>query len=697
MPFLTPGTARGQDAVPAEEPTLDDTIEAGEADAEDPRRELIRWNHYEGPYFTIRLGGGVLYEGAGYSQDKASEEQFPDLEPEGKVRDARFLLRGSLFPNRKRAITYSVGLMYDGPTDEFLARETGVMVEVPELWGHLFIGRTKEGFSLNKVMSGFSGWTMERSTINDATIPILADGIKWLGYLPKQRILWNLGVYGDFFSEGQGFSTYDNQVVGRLAWVPIADEATKTLWHVGMSARYGKPDDGQLRLRSRPETFPADYFVDTGTFAAKGTKMLAIESYYRPGPFLVGTEYFVQWADAEESGDPTFHGGDVVVTYLVTGETRKYNTRGGFFNSISPAQTVFEGGPGAWELVFRASYIDLDAGTLTGGKFWRAHADGQLASVRQPALRTRLRLRRTRPLRPRRRHPVSPESDSVHVLVGDEHREGIMKVAVRFLLALSFVLSSSSATWAASDAARTGTWRVAPTLRAVNSAGGLGRMPGTEGSAVTIFDSFTDAGLVTTTSNSPRTYMGTPFVAAGPGTIAHITEATVYLAPTGAFACSNGIDIRVQVWDGFDASAILAVFSDAVGGVETFTVPGPLVFGPLDFTPINLTFPVPRDLVDLTGGWVVSFRCDNGSGMVSLDEATSGIRADGPLTVGSFPPNSGPYNAPVYGYYRNVGGQTNFNHPGSDHRTISGLNDIGLALQLRGTLTPVELLSFGVE
>ena len=191
--------------------------------------------------------------------------------------------------------------------------------------------------------------------------------------------------------------------------------------------------------------------------------------------------------------------------------------------------------------------------------------------------------------------------------------------------------------------------------------------------------------------------MATPFVAAGPGSIAHITEATVYLAPTGAFVCSNGIDIRVQVWDSFDATAILAAFTDAVGGVETFTVPGPLAFTSLSFTPINLTFPVARDLADLTGGWVVSFRCDNGAGMVSLDDATSGIRAKGPLAVGSFPPDSGPYNAPVYGYYRNVGGQTNFNHPGSDHRTIADQNELGLALQLRGTLSPVELLSFGVE
>ena len=74
------------------------------------------------------------------------------------------------------------------------------MVAVPELWGHVFVGRTKEGFSLNKVMVGYAGWTMERSTMSDASIPILADGIKWLGLQHESpldlehRLLWRLVV-----------------------------------------------------------------------------------------------------------------------------------------------------------------------------------------------------------------------------------------------------------------------------------------------------------------------------------------------------------------------------------------------------------------------------------------------------------------------------------------------------------------------
>src|SRR5579883_948728 len=168
---------------PAGTPNLENTISAGESEDEElPRRQLVHWNEYQGPYFTMRAGAGFLYDEAWFAQDSQSKQQM-SLEPEYKIRDARFILKGK-FPKFNRAVTWSAGIMYDAPTRSFLARETGIMIAVPELWGNFFIGRTKEGFSLNKVMVGYAGWTMERATINDATIPILADGIKWLGYSP---------------------------------------------------------------------------------------------------------------------------------------------------------------------------------------------------------------------------------------------------------------------------------------------------------------------------------------------------------------------------------------------------------------------------------------------------------------------------------------------------------------------------------
>ena len=358
------GSAESQSTGPNS--PLDDTMEAGEAEAEVFSRKLVKWNHYDGKYFTIRMGGGFLLDYAGTAQDENSKQQVV-IKPDWKIRDSRLMLNGRL--KFKRDVTWTAGIMYDGYKRAWLVRQTGIMIKVPEILGYLFIGRAKEGISLNKVMVGYAGWTMERATISDALIPILADGVQWLGYAPKQHFIWTAGFYGDSLSEGQSFSTYRNQGVGRFAFVPL--ESEKTVLHLGFSARYGKPKDGMLQARSRPELNTAPYFIDTGKFPCDSTTTWAMEAYYRPGPFLLGTEYFVQQTNAPKVGNPVFHGGDAVFTWLATGETRSYNTRGGFFNQISPLHSVYQGGPGAWELVTRFSYTDLDSGTLRGGKFWR--------------------------------------------------------------------------------------------------------------------------------------------------------------------------------------------------------------------------------------------------------------------------------------------------------------------------------------
>ena len=66
-----------------------------------------------------------------------------------------------------------------------------------------------------------------------------------------------------------------------------------------------------------------------------------------------------------------FHGGNVSVIWLATGETRPYNAAGGFLEPVSPKRTVFEGGPGAIEAGLDLTFNDFDDGSFQGGKFWR--------------------------------------------------------------------------------------------------------------------------------------------------------------------------------------------------------------------------------------------------------------------------------------------------------------------------------------
>jgi len=311
-----------------------------------------------------------LVDYGSFSQNKQSKEQF-SLSSGFKLRDFRLLASGK-FPEFKRSVTYSFGIMYDASTKSWLIRQTGVMIALSEKWGNLFIGRTKEGFSLNKVMTGYDGWTMERATMNDATVPLLADGIKWMGYSSKYGFMWNLGYYNDIFSKGQSFSSYSSQEVARFAWLPVRSVSdTHSLLHLGLNVRYGKPVDNALRLRSRPEAFLAPYFLDTGKFAATSTFMTGPEVYYRRRNWLFGSEYWIEKVSSAAARNPFFHGGDVAVAWIITGETRTYNTVGGFFRAVLPERPVFSGGRGAWELVSRYSYINLDSGNISGGRFGR--------------------------------------------------------------------------------------------------------------------------------------------------------------------------------------------------------------------------------------------------------------------------------------------------------------------------------------
>jgi phosphate-selective porin OprO and OprP len=346
------------------DPTIQTNLDASEADSNLPKASF---NEYEWKRFSLRWGGGFLYDYSTYAQDDVSEEQM-DISPLDDLRDFRVLLKGKLPIPR---VTYTLGYMYDKAKDDWRFRQTGLMVEVRKAHGNLFVGRTKEGFSTSKIMVGYQGWTNERATINDALISILADGIKWTGDIPNGKFVYNLGYFWNNRAEQESFDKHDDVVVARGVWLPLAG-TDKGVLHVAFQARHAKSDQGELQYRSKPESFQAQaYAIDTGKFAADSADAYGFETYYRPGSFMVGTEYFFTRVDAPDSGNPFFHGGEVLVAHILTGETRPYNGKGAFFDRVSPSRSVFDGGPGAWELVGRFSYSDMDDGPIRGGKFWR--------------------------------------------------------------------------------------------------------------------------------------------------------------------------------------------------------------------------------------------------------------------------------------------------------------------------------------
>ena len=359
---------RAQSTPASAEATIDTTAEAGEADAIPQKRQMVKWNQYDGPLTTANFGFGFLVDFATYSQDDDSKKQV-SMSPDVGLRDFRLLARGRF--KTERPFSWTIGYMYDGNDKEWKFRQTGVQIGIPELSGRVFIGRTKLGYSQTKVMTGYYLWGVERSQTLDAFIPILGDGIKWMTYAPRQRIFWDLGFFAHTFPNKEKFAIYENQTVTRVGWQPILSAEKQEVLHVAVMGQWARPDGGTLRLKSKPGSFLAPNFLDTGTMTSDRAESYGFEALYRARSWFFATEYNWEPVHLNDGRDPAFQGGDVSAVWLVTGETRPYNAVGGFFEQVTPRKSVFEGGRGAVEAVLNLSYNNFDDQGVLGGKFWR--------------------------------------------------------------------------------------------------------------------------------------------------------------------------------------------------------------------------------------------------------------------------------------------------------------------------------------
>jgi len=327
---------------------------------------------FNGSLTSFKIGMGYIVDGATYVKSDEFNKQLDsaglEMNPKFKTRDFRVLGSGVL--HTKRLISWKFAFMYDGDNETWLVRETGITIGLPELFGHIFIGRTKEGYSLVKVMNGHSPWTAERQMSIDV-IPILADGIKYFGNLPKSRVFWNLGYYNDVMSKGQGFSTYAWQFDARVGWLPYYDKANQQVLHIAANLRYGKPVGGKITLKSRPETNTAPQIINTGSFVTDHSTSIGGEIYYSTGRFMIGSEVNLHKFTASAAENHSFFGGDVVATYMLTNTRRPYNTTASIFGFMPVRKSIFKGGWGEWEAVLRYSTLDLNDGVVQGGSFWR--------------------------------------------------------------------------------------------------------------------------------------------------------------------------------------------------------------------------------------------------------------------------------------------------------------------------------------
>lgn len=84
------------------------------------------------------------------------------------------------------------------------------------------------------------------------------------------------------------------------------------------------------RLSGRPESNAGIRCVDTGDFAADYARSLSFESVWQRGPLALTYEQILTRASAPANGDPENSGRYLMVSRIVTGETRTYSRSPGY-------------------------------------------------------------------------------------------------------------------------------------------------------------------------------------------------------------------------------------------------------------------------------------------------------------------------------------------------------------------------------
>ncbi|HEY7640041.1 MAG TPA: porin [Steroidobacteraceae bacterium] len=147
--------------------------------------------------------------------------------------------------------------------------------------------------------------------------------------------------------------------------------------HAGLSGTwvFQPPDQGSgaaagqrhvVRLRDRPEIrVDSTRLIDTGSIDADSAYVYGLEAaanwkswYLQAESFHYGLE---RTAATAALPDPDFEGFYVQGSWILTGETRRYDIASGAFQAPRPFIPFSSaGGWGAWELALRYSHLDLD-------------------------------------------------------------------------------------------------------------------------------------------------------------------------------------------------------------------------------------------------------------------------------------------------------------------------------------------------
>jgi phosphate-selective porin OprO/OprP len=324
------------------------------------------WNRattYDSRALSARFSTAMVVDYTAFTQDSASVSQVGEQVDQWDLRTFRLMSVGSV--KFKHPIHYFVSVEVKGQdhvltnqsaigfTDWYVATSLGPL-------GQLRYGKSKEPFAYELVGDSANLPFQERMLM--PFFVTRGTGFRLDNTMAGKRMSWSVGWFNSWWIERQPFGSTANDIAGRLTGLPYLSKNGDTYLHLAVGLRYAGDSNGTMQFRDRPESATADYYVDTGKIQAEHAMNTSVEGLWNRGPLSLLSEYARARVDSPATGDPSFWGGYVTVSYVLTGEHRPYDPKVAYARRVLP-----QGRWGAWEVFARYSHIDLDDALVAGG------------------------------------------------------------------------------------------------------------------------------------------------------------------------------------------------------------------------------------------------------------------------------------------------------------------------------------------
>ncbi len=303
--------------------------------------------------------------------DASVFEQDGDLSPVDngvEVRRLRVFTYGKTF--LLSPITYGIKF---GITDgKFYFNDGYIWFHDVKFAGSIKVGFFKAPMSLEALEATSVTTFMETASPVSAFAPGYKFGLQLGDALFNHRATLYGGWYADASSSDTGDASQSNtRLIGRATYLPIDNKTAKSphLMHWGLSGSAMTSTGSGFRYRSRPQNHLAPYLVDTGVIDGDRAFVAGAEAAWVKGPISLQSELMQSNGDDNTGNTFRFGGAYISGSWVLTGESRRYDRKIGVFQGIDPSRKFsFRNRTwGALEWAVRASHLDLTDDNIRGG------------------------------------------------------------------------------------------------------------------------------------------------------------------------------------------------------------------------------------------------------------------------------------------------------------------------------------------